>query len=45
LLNSIAPRSEEIAGDLFSITELGDKPAGLIRITGEDYAIDAVHSA
>lgn len=42
LLNSIAPRFEEIEGELFSITELGDKPAGTIRITAEDYAIDTV---
>lgn len=42
LLNVIAPRFEEIEGELFSITELGEKPAGTIRITAEDYAIDTV---
>lgn len=42
LLNTIAPRFEEIEGELFSITELGEKPAGTIRITAEDYAIDTV---
>ncbi|EMS97419.1 transcriptional regulator [Agrobacterium tumefaciens str. Cherry 2E-2-2] len=42
LLNAIAPRFEEIEGELFSITELGEKPAGTIRITAEDYAIDTV---
>ncbi|MGX9176953.1 LysR family transcriptional regulator [Mesorhizobium sp. BHbdii] len=42
LLNTIAPRFEEIEAELFSITELGEKPAGTIRITAEDYAIDTV---
>lgn len=42
LLNTIAPRFEEIEGELFSITELGEKPAGTIRITAEDYAVDTV---
>ncbi|MGX9571606.1 LysR family transcriptional regulator [Mesorhizobium sp. f-mel] len=42
LLNAIAPRFEEIEGELFAITELGEKPAGTIRITAEDYAIDTV---
>ncbi|AFL52288.1 DNA-binding transcriptional LysR family regulator [Sinorhizobium fredii] len=42
LLNVIAPRFEEIEDELFSITELGEKPAGTLRITAEDYAIDTV---
>ncbi|WP_064695913.1 LysR family transcriptional regulator [Rhizobium aegyptiacum] len=42
LLKVIAPRFEEIEGELFSISELGEKPAGTIRITAEDYAIDTV---
>lgn len=42
LLSVIAPRFEEIEGELFSIIELGEKPAGTIRITAEDYAIDTV---
>ncbi|MCZ7502701.1 LysR family transcriptional regulator [Agrobacterium sp. ST15.13.015] len=42
LLNVIAPRFGEIEEELFSITELRDKPAGTIRITAEDYAIDTV---
>ncbi|MFK0166417.1 LysR family transcriptional regulator [Rhizobium sp. NPDC090279] len=42
LLNTIGPRFEEIEGELFSLTDKREKPAGRIRITAEDYAIDFV---
>jgi DNA-binding transcriptional LysR family regulator len=42
LLTSIGPRFEEIEGELHALTDLRDKPAGTIRITSEDFAIDHV---
>src|SRR5207302_2548082 len=40
LLHSIAPRFEEIAAELQAVRELRDKPAGTIRITATEFAID-----
>jgi DNA-binding transcriptional LysR family regulator len=42
LLRSVGPRFEEIDAELKSLGELRDKPAGTIRITAVDYAIDTV---
>ncbi|MBB3999425.1 LysR family transcriptional regulator [Aureimonas pseudogalii] len=42
LLETIGPRFEEIEIELVALTDLRDKPAGTIRITAEDYAIDKV---
>src|SRR5215831_13705504 len=42
LLRTMGPRFEEIDAELAAITELRDKPAGTIRITATEYAIDAV---
>lgn len=38
LLQTVAPRFEEIEAELTAVTELRDKPAGTIRITATDYA-------
>jgi DNA-binding transcriptional LysR family regulator len=42
LLATAAPRFEEIESELARLSELRDKPAGAIRITADDYAIDAI---
>src|SRR5437763_13499702 len=42
LLNAIAPRFEEIEGEIAALSELRDKPAGTIRITATDYAIETI---
>ncbi|TQX84021.1 MULTISPECIES: LysR family transcriptional regulator [Rhizobium] len=42
LLTSIGPRFEEIESELHALTDLREKPAGTIRITSEDFAIDHV---
>ncbi len=42
LLNSLAPRFEEIEADLAALSELRDKPAGTIRITTTDYAANTI---
>lgn len=42
LLNVMATRFDEIEDELRAISELSGKPAGTIRITAEDYAIDHV---
>jgi DNA-binding transcriptional LysR family regulator len=42
LLTSIGPRFEDIEGELHALTDLKEKPAGTIRITSEDFAIDHV---
>src|SRR5678815_4592533 len=38
LLASLGHRVEEIEAELDALTELRDKPAGIIRITATDYA-------
>ena len=40
LFNTIAPRFEEIDAEMRAVGELRDKPAGTIRITAIDFAID-----
>src|SRR5919112_216602 len=42
LLSTVAPRFQEIEAELLAVTELGDKPAGTIRITAIDHAVDSV---
>jgi DNA-binding transcriptional LysR family regulator len=42
LLHNVAPRLEEIDAEIAAVTELREKPAGTIRITGTEYAADAI---
>ncbi|MDR3098957.1 MAG: LysR family transcriptional regulator [Paraburkholderia sp.] len=42
LLKTVAPRLEEIENELAAVVETREKPAGTIRITATDYAIDTV---
>lgn len=42
LLQTVAPRFEEIEAELAAIRELREKPAGTIRITATQYATDAI---
>src|SRR3954452_18562773 len=42
LLRNIGPRFEEIEAELTSIAELRNKPAGTVRITATEFAIDTV---
>jgi DNA-binding transcriptional LysR family regulator len=42
LLRTAAPRLEEIEAEIGALSELREKPAGTIRITATDYAIDTV---
>lgn len=42
LLQAIGPRLDEIAAELEAVTELGDKPAGTIRINATEYAADTI---
>ncbi|MFW0755022.1 LysR family transcriptional regulator [Pseudomonas sp. H11T01] len=42
LLQSVEPRLREIKAELIAVTELGDTPAGNIRITATDHVIDTV---
>jgi len=42
LLQSVEPRLREIEAELIAVTELGDTPAGNIRITATDHVIDTV---
>jgi DNA-binding transcriptional LysR family regulator len=42
LLQTLAPRFEEIDAELAALSELRHKPAGTIRITTTDYAADTV---
>ena len=42
LLRNVGPRFEEIEIELESLSELRERPAGTIRITATDYAIDSV---
>lgn len=39
LLDSLAPRFEEIWSELAAVGDMRDKPAGTVRITATDYAI------
>jgi DNA-binding transcriptional LysR family regulator len=42
LLHRLGPRFEEIEAELAALSELRDKPAGTIRITATDYAVDTI---
>ena len=42
LLRTVEPRFEEIDAELVTIAELREKPAGTIRITATEYAIQSV---
>jgi DNA-binding transcriptional LysR family regulator len=42
LLRNVAPRIEEIEGELAALSDLREKPSGTIRITATEYATDAV---
>jgi DNA-binding transcriptional LysR family regulator len=42
LLASITPRLEEIDAELSAVRELRDRPAGTVRITATEYAIDTL---
>lgn len=42
LLKTLGPRLEEIEAELVALTDKRDRPAGTIRITAEDYAINNV---
>lgn len=42
LLNALAPRLDEIELELGSLSALRDKPAGTVRITAHDHAINTV---
>ena len=42
LVDTVAPRIEEIEVELNAVSQLREKPAGTIRITATEYAADAV---
>ncbi|HEX4407837.1 MAG TPA: LysR family transcriptional regulator [Xanthobacteraceae bacterium] len=42
LLHTLGPRFEEIEAELAALSELRAKPAGTIRITATEYAVDAI---
>jgi len=42
LLRSLGPRFDEIDAELAAVNELRDKPAGSIRITATEYALDTI---
>lgn len=42
LLQTLGPRFDEIEAELDALSEFRDKPAGTIRITATDYAIESV---
>lgn len=42
LLQSVAPRFEEIETELAAVGELRDKPSGTVRISATDYAIKTI---
>src|SRR4051812_16058820 len=42
LLRSIGPRFEEIEAELSAVRELRDRPAGTIRITATEFAIETI---
>jgi DNA-binding transcriptional LysR family regulator len=42
LLQNVAPRLEEIEAEIAAVSDLGDKPAGTVRITAIDHVIDTV---
>jgi DNA-binding transcriptional LysR family regulator len=42
LMQSVAPKLEEIEAELAAVSDLGDRPVGTIRITAIDHVIDHV---
>jgi DNA-binding transcriptional LysR family regulator len=42
LLQNVAPRLEEIDAEIIAVSNMGDKPAGTVRITAIDHVIDSV---
>src|SRR5712675_2941375 len=42
LLRTLAPRFDEIEAELASIAELREKPAGTVRVTATEFAIDSI---
>ncbi len=42
LLNNVGPRLDEIHAELTALNELRQKPAGMIRITSDEYAAEAL---
>ena len=42
LLHTLGPRFEEIEAELEALSELREKPAGTVRITATDYAVDTI---
>lgn len=42
LFRTLAPRFEEIEAEIAALSELNEKPAGTIRITAAEHAIDSV---
>jgi DNA-binding transcriptional LysR family regulator len=42
LLQNVGPRLEEIEAEIAAVSDLGDKPAGTIRITATDNVVDSV---
>src|SRR5437660_7313389 len=42
LLQSIGPRFDEIEVEVAAVRDLRDKPAGIIRLTATEYAVDAL---
>lgn len=42
LMQTVAPRLEEIDAEILAVSEMGEKPSGTIRITAIDHVIDTV---
>ncbi|MFK3740788.1 LysR family transcriptional regulator [Massilia sp. TN1-12] len=42
LLQNVAPRLEEIEAEIAAVSDLGDKPAGTVRITAIDHVVDTI---
>jgi DNA-binding transcriptional LysR family regulator len=42
LLLNVAPRLEEIEAEIAAVSDLGERPAGTIRITAIDHVVDSV---
>jgi len=42
LLHTIGPRFDEIESELAALSELREKPAGTIRLTATDYAVETI---
>jgi DNA-binding transcriptional LysR family regulator len=42
LLQNVAPRLEEIEAEIAAVSDMGDKPAGTVRITAIDHVVDDI---